>query len=185
MVIDHVVRLATRGKRRYDALGKLAAGGQVNHTFLARLMRHKFLRREPPKSSGREDFGAAFSENLYRRARAKGIAPRDILATVTAFTARSIARSYLRFLVGPIDEVILSGGGAHNRTLVRMLEEELADSVVITSEAFGIDPDAKEAISFAILACETIRGVAGNVPSATGARHPVILGKIVAASRCT
>jgi len=180
MVIDSVARLATRGRSRYDTSGKLARKGKVDERLLARLMRHRFLKRRPPKTTGRRAFGKAFSEDLYASARRKGASPRDILATVTAFSARSIALAYEWFLAGMPDEVVLSGGGAHNRTLVSMLTAELPEKTkVLTSDAFGIPVDAKEAVAFAILARETIRGAAGNVPSATGAKRPVILGKIV------
>lgn len=188
MVIDSLTQLVSRGKMRYDASGALAAKGRVNPRLLAELMRHRFLRRKPPKSTGREEFGRAFSERLYAHARKKRIPPQDILATATAFTAASIADAYERFLPRSIDEVILSGGGAHNRTLVKMLQAEIARRGGSTSERparvflmdeLDIRVDAKEAVSFAILARETIRGAAGNVPSATGARHPVVLGKII------
>ena len=179
MVIDHVARLATRSRQTHDVGGRLAAAGHVDGKLLAELMRHPFLRRKPPKSTGHETFGVAFAQDLYRRARKRKIAPRDIVATVTAFTARSIADAYRRFLPKSPDEVILCGGGVHNRTLVAMLEEELPGSDVRSMADFGINPDAKEAISFAMLAVETIRGRPGNVPSATGAKKPVILGKII------
>lgn len=181
MVIDAIARRLSRGKKHHDAGGALAARGTVHGQLLTELMRHPFLRRRPPKSTGREEFGLHFAEALWKRARRRRISGGDLLATVTAFTARSIADAYARFLRGVIDEVILCGGGVHNRTLVRMLKEELPESDVQSSAAFGIDPDAKEAISFAILAAETIRGKAGNVPSATGARRPVVLGKIIPA----
>ena len=178
MVIDHVVRLATRGKQKYDRGGRLAAAGEVNTALLKELMRHTFLSRTPPKSTGREAFGAAFSKGVYARARKRKVSPRDVVATVTAFTAQSIADAYRRFLPAMPDEVILSGGGVHNRTLVGRLKEELPESDVRSMADFGIDPDAKEAISFAILAAETIRGRPANVPSATGAARRVVLGKI-------
>jgi anhydro-N-acetylmuramic acid kinase len=120
---------------------------------------------------------------VYQRARQRGISPLDILATVTAFTARSIADAYRRFLDSDIDEVILCGGGARNRTLVRMLAAELPTAMVLKMDAFGLSADAKEAVSFAILACETLRGKASNVPSATGARRPVVLGKIIPSNK--
>lgn len=102
---------------------------------------------------------------------------------MTAFTASSIAEAYRRFLPGPVDEVILCGGGARNRTLVRMLQQRLQAVKVKMSDEFGISADAKEAVSFAILAAATIRGVANNVPAATGAGRPVVLGKIVPGMR--
>jgi anhydro-N-acetylmuramic acid kinase len=179
MMIDRVASRASRGRSAYDAGGRLAAKGTVNEALLAELMRHPFLRRRPPKSTGREEFGVQFTDRVYARARRRLIAPLDILATVTAFTARSIARAYRRFLPGPVDEVILCGGGAHNRTLVAMLRKELHPSHVLPMDRLGIGVDAKEAVSFAILAAATIRGIPSNVPGATGAGRRVVLGKIV------
>ena len=183
MVIDRLVSRITRGKRRYDRAGALARRGRVIEPLLAELMGHKFLRRRPPKTTGREEFGWQFADALYRRARQKRIAPFDILATVTALTAVSIAEAYRRFLPTSADEVILCGGGARNRTLVEMLQQRLHPAKLRTSDEFGISADAKEAVSFAILAAETIRGAANNVPAATGARRPVVLGKIIPAGR--
>ena len=175
MVIDHVVRTVSGGRRRYDAGGRMAAKGRVNRKLLARLMDHRFLRRRPPKSTGREEFGADFAAGVCRWA----LPPTDLIATVTAFTARSIALSYRRFLPQPVDEVILCGGGARNETLVDMLRQELSGTKVLLSDQLGISADAKEAVSFAILARQTIRGLAGNVRTATGADRAVVLGKIV------
>jgi anhydro-N-acetylmuramic acid kinase len=111
----------------------------------------------------------------------KKIRAEDIIATVTAFTAESIAQAYRKFLPQMPDEVILCGGGAHNSTLVKMLRQALDKSRILLSDDFGISCDAKEAISFAILAYATIKGMANNVPSATGAKQPLILGKIIPA----
>jgi len=183
MVIDYVVSRMSRRRRRYDRAGALARRGHVNKSLLAGLMKHPFLRRRPPKSTGREEFGEGFADALYRRARKSGIPSLDILATVTAFTASSIAGAYRRFLPGDVDEVILCGGGARNRTLVRMLEEQLHPAKVKTSDEFGISADAKEAVSFAILAAETIRGVPNNLVAATGANRRVVLGKIIPAGQ--
>ena len=105
----------------------------------------------------------------------------NIMATVTAFTAASIVRAYQRFLPEMPDEVILSGGGAHNTTLVKMLQQGLSKSRVLLSDEFGINCDAREAISFAILAYATIKGIKSNVPSATGAKQSLVLGKIIPA----
>jgi anhydro-N-acetylmuramic acid kinase len=181
MVIDGVVRLMSGGKQRYDRGGKLAARGTVGKTFLNELLRHPFLRRRPPKSTGREEFGAAFAERIYRRGGKKGLKDADIVATVTAFTAHSIARAYRRFLPAMPDEMILCGGGANNPTLVEMLHGELPEVKMLSTDDFGISVDAKEAVSFAILAWATIRGLTNNVPGATGARGAVVLGKIVPA----
>jgi len=179
MIIDRAAQRMTGDKVAYDAGGRLAARGRVNVGLLRELMRHPYFSRRPPKSTGREVFGTQFSDALLARARKRGIAPLDILATVTAFTARSIADAYRRHLPAPVDEIILCGGGARNRTLVRMLEEAVAPAKVLRTDDLGIDADAKEAVSFAILAYATLLGIPSNVPAATGAGKPVILGKIV------
>ncbi|MHC4205428.1 MAG: anhydro-N-acetylmuramic acid kinase [Planctomycetota bacterium] len=181
MVIDDIIRLITSGRKRYDAGGKMAARGVVNERFLNELLRHPFFRKLPPKSTGREEFGADFTERFYRKASKKSLDDTDIVATTTALTAKSIARAYRRFLRPIPDELILCGGGSHNRTLVEMLHAELPDVRMLSTDDFGISVDAKEAVSFAILAWATIRGMENNVPAATGAEQPVILGKIVPA----
>jgi anhydro-N-acetylmuramic acid kinase len=159
----------------------MAARGTVDKRLLDELLRHPFFRWRPPKSTGREEFGADFAEQVYRRAGKKGLADADIIATVTALTAKSIAQAYRRFLPTLPDELILCGGGSHNRTLVGMLHAGLPDVKMLSTNDFGISVDAKEAVSFAILAWATIKGMASNVPTATGAELPVILGKIVPA----
>jgi len=179
MIIDHLTSLITKGRQRYDADGKLAGRGKIHQPLLRHLMGHDYLTRTPPKSTGRETFGQKFTENLYRQALQKQMDPLDLLATATAFTAKSIADAYRRFLLQGIDEVILCGGGVWNNTLVKMIQQELPQTRVRLMTDFGIDPDAKEAVSFAILAYATIHGITNNVPSATGAGHPVILGKII------
>jgi anhydro-N-acetylmuramic acid kinase len=176
MVIDHAVSLVTNGKQTYDKNGRLAARGKVNEPLLSALMKTPYLRRRPPKTTGRELFGQGFAEAIRRRTRLSAC---DMVATVTAFTAKSIAQAYRRYLPVYPDEVILCGGGARNPALVEMLRQEAAPAEVMFTDDFGIDADAKEAISFAILAAETVRGKPSNVPAATGASHPAVLGKIV------
>ncbi len=105
----------------------------------------------------------------------------DIIATATAFTAESIIRAYRKFLLQLPDEVILCGGGSHNKTLVKMLRQGLGETRILLSDDFGISGDAKEAISFAILAYATMKGMPNNIPAATGAKKPVVLGKIIPA----
>jgi anhydro-N-acetylmuramic acid kinase len=183
MITDRITYLITKGKHNYDVGGKIAASGTVYPSLLKKLMKHKFLQKHPPKSTGREKFGAKFSDHLYKTAAKAKIAPNDILATVTAFTAESITFAYKHFLPKYIDEVILCGGGARNPVLVKMLEKKLKPIKVTITDRYGINADAKEAISFAILAAQTIRGIPNNVPSATGADRPVVLGKIVHGQR--
>lgn len=186
MIIDRLTWLVTGGRKSFDRGGKMAGRGRVDKSLLAELMRHGYFRRRPPKTTGREMFGASYSDEVYARAAKAGIGPDDLLATATAFTALSIAQAYRRFL--PAEawkggenalEVILCGGGARNATLVAMLGRELAPLRVAPMDEWGIDADAKEAVSFAILAYATVHGVCGNVPAATGASRRAVLGKIV------
>jgi len=179
MVIDGVMRLITKGKHAYDRGGAMAAKGTVDEGLLREMLRHPFFRRRPPKSTGREQFGQQYCEWLYDKARRKGLMPEDIAATATAFTASTIASAYRRFLPSMPDEMILCGGGAHNATLVRMLQSGLDGVRIRSTDEFGIDVDAKEAVSFAILAYATIKGVPNNLPRVTGASEPVVLGKII------
>jgi len=179
MVIDSIIRLISGGKQRLDLGGKMAAQGTVDKSLLNEMLRHPFLRRHPPKSTGREEFGSSFAGRIYQKAAKKGLSETDIVATVTAFTANSIAWAYHQFLPTMPDEVILCGGGSHNNTLVEMLRSELPNAKMLSTEDFGISVDAKEAVSFAILAWATINGLTNNVPSVTGADQPVILGKII------
>lgn len=178
MVMDGLVRRMTSGRESFDRDGCRARAGRVHERLLSELRRHPFLRRRPPKSTGRETFGAAFVEKLLDRGSALGLSEADLMATAAALTVETIRRACGR-LPGRVDEVILSGGGARNPALVEMLREALAPAPVRLTDELGLDADAKEAVSFAVLAAATIRGRPGNVPSATGAERPVVLGKIV------
>ncbi|GEM_PF-152309 len=177
MLIDHAAQRATDGEWNCDHNGQLAARGKVDEKLLAELMSHPYLKRPPPKTTGREVFGAQLGDQIWQQAKAQGLADEDIVATLTAFTARSIADAYHRFLP-PMEEVILGGGGSHNSILRGMIEGELAPARVLLHEDFGLSADAKEALAFAVLAYEAWHGRPGNLPSATGASHRVVLGKI-------
>jgi anhydro-N-acetylmuramic acid kinase len=179
VVIDSIIRLISTDRRRFDPAGKMAAKGTVNKRLLNEMLRHPFSRRRPPKSTGREEFGSTFATRIYQKATQKGLSNNDLVATVTAFTANSIAQAYNKFLPTMPDEVILCGGGSHNNTLVEMLRSELPNAKMLSTEDFSISVDAKEAVSFAILAWATIKGSTNNVPGATGADQPVVLGKII------
>ena len=183
MIIDALVTVLSRGEKTFDEDGALSALGRCNDELLRWLMQHEFISRRPPKSTGREEFGAQFLGQLLERAQAADISVEDLLATAVAFTAESIAASYRDFIIPKcrIDEVILGGGGSYNATLRRMLQERLPDVAILLHEDFAIRGDAKEALAFAILGNETMLGRPANVPSATGAKRPVILGKIVPA----
>ncbi|MBI4565913.1 MAG: anhydro-N-acetylmuramic acid kinase [Planctomycetes bacterium] len=178
-LIDEAVRLVTGGRRGFDRNGERASRGRVDRDLLLRLFDHPYFSRRPPKSTGRELFGRSYVEGrcgsvLRRR-------PNDAIATLTYFTARAIAEAIARFVPVPLEEVIVSGGGALNSVLTRHLEWMLFPAAVRPSIVYGVDPMAKEPAAFALLAVEAIRGRTNTLPSATGARRAVIAGKIVRA----
>lgn len=171
MVIDALVAHMTGGKETFDRNGRVARSGNIHEDLLKSMMNDPHVRAKPPKTAGREQFGQQFVSGLI----ATGIPLPDLIATATEFTVRAIVYQIFR-AVEP-DEVIASGGGVHNRWLMQRLRLHLHPSVLKTSADFGIDPDAKEAIAFAVLAYESARHRPGNLPSATGARRAVVLGK--------
>ena len=179
MVIDALVRHFTRGKKAYDAGGGLAARGRVIEPLLAELLHLPFFRQRPPKSGGREQFGAEYVRRHFLRRR--GAPPQDLLRTATELTARTVAQALERhvFSCVKVHRLIVSGGGAHNRLLVSRLGELLPNLSVDLSDKYGLPVDAKEAIAFAVLADRTLHGLPGNLPSVTGARRAVVLGKLV------
>ncbi|MBI5053319.1 MAG: anhydro-N-acetylmuramic acid kinase, partial [Chloroflexi bacterium] len=142
------------------------------------LMEEDYLYQKPPKTTGRELFGVQFGAEVWKKAKARNVSDEDIVATMTAFTARSIAQAYKDFLPTLPDEVIVSGGGARNKTLMKMLSEYLAPARVFTSDEIGVAVEAREAVAFAVLAYESFHGRRGNLPAATGARREVVLGSL-------
>ena len=179
MIIDSVIRHLTRGRLSMDKNGNMASRGSIDRQLLRYLMQSPFIRKKPPKTTGREEFGEQFAQAYLKKARAKRLSTADIVATATAFTAEAIAYNYSKFVYPQccIDEVILGGGGAKNTTLVSMLRERLKLPMLL-HEDFGIPSEAKEAIAFAILGNQTLEGRPGNVPSATGASRAVVLGTV-------
>jgi anhydro-N-acetylmuramic acid kinase len=194
MVIDAVTQ--SLYGRHFDRDGKIGASGNVIEPVLARILRQPFFRAQPPKTAGREEFGREFVREFLQTC---GRAPKpDVVATATALTARSIADAVERFVTctSPTDrkqrgnrvsqirsgfsEIILSGGGARNATLVVMLAECLAPLGIVLrfSDEFGLPSEAKEAVAFALLAYETWNRRPSNLPSATGAKRAAVLGKI-------
>ncbi len=182
-VIDAVTRLVAAG-RRYDVDGKLAAAGTPLGEVVQELLAAPYFAAEPPKSTGRELFSVAYAESLVARCRAlhRDATPADIVATATLLTARSIADAYSRFIVEPVSDVLVSGGGAKNPTLRSMIAREIAPRRVRPFDAVFFDGEAKEAVAFALLGWLHVNGRPGNVPTATGARGPRILGKLTPAS---
>jgi|JFJP01.1.fsa_nt_gi anhydro-N-acetylmuramic acid kinase len=178
MLMDDAARRATNSQLHYDKDGAIAARGKIDLALLADLLSDPYFATLPPKTTGRERFGAQLGAKIWEDATQRGLSAPDILSTLTAFTAESIARAYRDFLPVPPDEVILSGGGAYNPTLKAMLTERLAPARVLISDDLGIPSDAKEALAFAVLAYETWHKRPSNLPAATGATPPVILGDI-------
>jgi anhydro-N-acetylmuramic acid kinase len=182
MVIDALAQRLFA--KRYDRGGRLAAAGTANESVLTVLLRDPYYRRQPPKSAGREQYGAAFVDRFLSLARRHRLSPHDTIATATALTSRSIAlawRLYVAPHVGnvPVDYIV-AGGGARNHTLMRMLAADLAPfgCRIQTTDDLGIPSEAKEAVAFALLAWQTWHRLPGNVPAATGATQPAILGQV-------
>lgn len=167
--------------RPFDRDGRVAAAGRVIEPVVTRLLKSPFFRQRPPRTAGREEFGREYVRRFRRLCRGKN--RHDIVATATALTARSIADAVRRFVVpkrGTYREMIVSGGGAKNPTLITMLRDQIAPLGIALrfSDEFGVPGEAKEALAFAVLAHETWNRHPSNVPSATGAKRPAILGKV-------
>jgi anhydro-N-acetylmuramic acid kinase len=185
MVIDALAQKISGGRISFDRGARLATGGRPLRRVLDRLLADPYFRQAPPKSAGREQYGHAYVERLLRLAR--GARPEDVLATATLLTPLSILDALHRFVVAQmrIDELIVSGGGAHNPLIVAQLEAGLGGTRLRRAEELGVSEDAKEAFAFAILAYESWHHRPGNLPAATGARRPAILGKVVYPPRGT
>ncbi|HEU0014974.1 MAG TPA: anhydro-N-acetylmuramic acid kinase [Longimicrobium sp.] len=179
-LIDAAVEIATQGRHRFDRDGRLAARGTVDAALLDDLLRHPYFAAEPPKSTGREEFGRPLVERLVQAVQPEGDQDwMDLVATLTELTARTVADAYERWVVPRgVDEVVLTGGGARNPVLAGRIRALLAPLPVVDGAALGVDPDAKEAVAFALLAWAHLRGIPGSVPSATGAAGPRVLGSL-------
>jgi anhydro-N-acetylmuramic acid kinase len=216
MLIDALVQHFTRGRQRFDKDARLARSGRINPRLLQVLLQDPYLKRKPPKSTGREYFGAAYIKRLLALGQRYQAKPNDLIHTATAFTAASVADALHRFVLPShrIHQLIVSGGGAHNPLLLEQLSvfavvppraahftslskntfaqvrsatpgqgfpprtKQVSVMSVLASSRVGMPEDAKEAFAFAVLAYETFHQRPANLPSATGARGPAILGKI-------
>jgi len=179
-LIDLAIGIYTDGKKNYDQDGKIAASGQVNPEILAELMHHPYLQSPLPKSTGREVFGINYLQQILNRFTIKPESIPDLIATLTKFSAKAVHWNYMQFFSDqPLDEIVISGGGANNPVLVNHLRTMFAGTPVRNTIEYGIDGDAKEAFAFAILAALRVWGIPGNVPNTTGARRKVVLGKII------
>ncbi|HEX9898164.1 MAG TPA: anhydro-N-acetylmuramic acid kinase [Candidatus Methylomirabilis sp.] len=181
VLLDEFVRVRGLTPEGYDEDGRLAARGQVQPTLLEDLLQHPFVRRAPPKSTGREVFGPAFIEEFRRRLDVAGVDPLDGLATLSAFTVEAVARNLRDFVFPKVEvrELVVTGGGARNAFLMRRLAEALPQCLLTTSDGLGVPARALEAVAFAWLAYLTATGRPGNLPSVTGARGSRVLGCIV------
>lgn len=178
MVIDALAQRLFQ--QSYDENGSLARQGTRDPDWLADLLDDPYLAAPPPKSTGRERFGTGYAERMVREGRARGCSAHDLMATATALTAYSVYQAYARFFRDDValDVLITSGGGVHNDALMRLLDDAFSPIPVRTAADYGLDPDAKEALCFAVLAHETANGVPTNLPSVTGADRPTLLGSI-------
>ncbi|PLS16233.1 anhydro-N-acetylmuramic acid kinase [Bacillus sp. M6-12] len=181
MVIDTLVSLHSLGQQKYDSEGEIAALGAVDNKLLDSMLEDPFFKKLPPKSTGREDYGVLYAKKFLSEGERRNLSFYDIIATATALTAKSITNSYKQFVypTAEISELIISGGGTYNKTLMQMIKEYLPASIEVkTAGDFGVPDDAKEAVAFAVLGHETLMGRPSNLPEVTGAKHPVILGNI-------
>lgn len=190
MVIDALVKRFTRGKLTYDRNAMIANRGRSLPRLVDELMRDPYLAKRPPKTAGREQYGRAFVERLIRFGRAERAKPEDLVRAATIFTALSVVDALHRWALPKIAmpsatrradskaQLIVSGGGVHNPLIMAQLAAALPAMEVIPSSRLGIPEDAKEALAFAILAYETFHHRPANLPTATGARRPAILGKV-------
>ena len=181
MCIDAVVNEITDGRERYDKAGQRAAQGIPYQSLIDEWLKHSFFHLPSPKTTGRETFGNTFAMECLEACRKHNLSDNDCIATLTELTVQTIAFYIAQFVPKqhPIDTLYVSGGGVHNQTIMRRLNEVLADTAVEPVDNSGISSDAKEAIAFAILANESLHGQTGNLPSATGASVRKVLGKFV------
>lgn len=181
MVLDALAAEFSGGKLACDRDGTLAAAGRVDEAFLQELLAHPYFERKPPKSAGREEFGAAYSRALLLNGIARKLAPSDIMATAAALTARSIARELNALAArspAGTPELFVAGGGVLNPVLMALLKNALPGWRVDSTQRLGVPPQWRECAAFAILARETLLGRSSNLPGATGARGGRVLGEI-------
>jgi anhydro-N-acetylmuramic acid kinase len=180
MAVDALVRHFTRGREQFDRNAQIASRGRLLSGLLQGLLHDEYFSRRPPKSAGREQYGEAFVRGVLAHRDARQARAEDLIRTLTIFTALSILDAFHRFIQPKvrIAELVVSGGGAHNPLLMAQIASGLDGVRVREAEELGVAGDAKEAFAFAVLACETLRRQPANVPGATGARKPAVLGKV-------
>ncbi|MFO0965489.1 MAG: anhydro-N-acetylmuramic acid kinase [Gemmataceae bacterium] len=176
LLLDGLMRLLTSGKEPFDAWGKHAVQGRCIEPLLQRWLAHPTLERKPPRSLSLEDFGEAFIAESVAQARALERSLHDVLCTATHFVAHAIAQAATRFLPGQPGRVLLSGGGARNGFLLRLIEQQLQPAPVEKLERHGCPGEARHALGYAGLALLALDGLPGNVPAVSGAAGPRLLG---------
>jgi anhydro-N-acetylmuramic acid kinase len=181
MVIDAAAEIVSGGRLHMDEDGRMAERGRPPEEFVASTMRHPFFETAPPRTTGRETFGRPFAEKFVAEARSHGLSGDDVIAAAAELTVRSIREALARYVepAGPVDEVVVSGGGARNAYIMRRLAELFDPVPVVSIERYGIGAQEKEAAAFAILASDAAAGLPTNVPRATGAARRVRMGKFV------
>ncbi|MGD1895987.1 MAG: anhydro-N-acetylmuramic acid kinase [Phormidesmis sp.] len=177
-LIDWAVTKLSAGQSTYDSGGNWASQGQPDQTLIDQWLQQPFFQLEPPKSPGRELYGAQYAEQCWQVAQARGLSEADFLATLTDFTAATIELSYRHFLDQVPTEVLIGGGGGRNQYLMERLQRRLPEAKVGTTDKHKINGEYKEAIAFAILAYWRYHNVPGNLPSVTGADKPCLLGEL-------
>jgi anhydro-N-acetylmuramic acid kinase len=180
VLIDEAVRITTDGRQSFDEGGKTALKGKINEQWLNEIISEdKYLLKPPPKSTGREYYTKEFAMNLYEQGIKRGLDNLSLLATITAYTAKSIKNQIDAFVLDKykIDELYVSGGGAHNQMIMKLLSEYI-EADVRDVENLEFSGDAKEAIAFAILGNEFLCGKTNNIPNSTGSNRKVIMGKL-------
>ncbi|PSR32382.1 MAG: anhydro-N-acetylmuramic acid kinase [Sulfobacillus benefaciens] len=176
MVLDGLMELISGGTIHYDHNGALAQRGCLHRGLLEQLMSHPYFKKVPPKSTGREEFGQAYCKALLRHMKALQLRPEDMLRTATEFVAETIAQGIRGVQSSPF-ALIASGGGVHNTSLMKAITERLNLSRPwCMSDSYGIPSDAKEAMAFAYLAWQFLKGRPTNIPSVTGAQKSVLQG---------
>lgn len=180
MVVDALVSRFTRGEQTYDRNAQFARQGRLLAGIVDEMLAAPYFRQPPPKTAGREQYGAAYVRRFLALGRRYKARPPDLVRTATVLTALTIVDAFHRFILprAKIHQLIVSGGGAHNPLLMAQLAAALPGIEILASGDLGVPEDAKEAFAFAILAYETYHGRAANLSGATGARHPAILGKV-------
>lgn len=181
MIVDALVEKITQGRSTYDRNSRIALSGRTIPELFSRMMRERYLRKKPPKTAGREQFGQHYSDVLLAWGKNHHAESADVVRTATVFTSLSIADAFRRFILPrvKVGELIVAGGGTRNPLMMAQLAAALPDIDIVSSNQFGVPAEAKEAFAFAVLAYEAYHGRPNNLPSATGASHAAVLGDFV------